>query len=372
MSDSPSDPTGSTPSPAAALQAAGQWIARGQTLEAQGEPAALAEAVRSYDAAIALVRALPSGGREPTGFHLGVAWMNRGNALQKQAAPDSLAESIRAYDNAIAAFRTLPPELPPPVRNALGAAWLNRGVSLHRLPAHDRVADAVGSFREAIAVFDTLPADGSPWHRRNLAGVRLNLANALLDHTPASAADASTAAREALGLVQPFEFTDRVEADLSLKLRRVLLDSLGSQLMAAEKSGADTRVLADEAGDVVDEGLALVRHWELQGVRDFRPLAARLFHFGAQLYRLNQPHFLAEFLLDTLDPDQAPGAMPDDEALHRIAAGSLAQALQVLQGRPLVLDGAAEDNRFVQTWRSLKAADARLGDLRDRHLPKPS
>lgn len=372
MNDSSSDPTANDPPRAAALQAAGQWIARGQALEAQEKPAALAEAVRSYDAAIALVRALPVDRREPTGFHLGVAWMNRGNALQKQAAPESLAESLRSYDAAIAAFRTLPPALPPPARNALGAAWLNRGVSLHRLPSHDRLDEAVQSFREALAVLDAPPADDSPWHRRNLAGVRLNLANALLDRAPPATEEASVLAREAVEHVRPFEFADAIDADLGLKLRRVLLDSLGPQLTAMEKSGGDPHALADEAADVVDHGLALVRHWEQQNVRAFRPLAARLFHFGAQLYRLHQPHFLAEFLLETLDAGQSPGAVPDDEALHRIAAAALAQALQALQGQPLFLEGAAEDNRSVQTWRSLKAAEARLNELRAQHLPKPS
>ena len=203
MNDSSSDPTANDPPRAAALQAAGQWIARGQALEAQEKPAALAEAVRSYDAAIALVRALPGDRREPTGFHLGVAWMNRGNALQKQATPESLAESLRSYDAAIAAFRTLPPALPPPARNALGAAWLNRGVSLHRLPSHDRLDEAVQSFREALAVLDAPPADDSPWHRRNLAGVRLNLANALLDRAPPATEEASVLAREAVEHVRP-------------------------------------------------------------------------------------------------------------------------------------------------------------------------
>jgi hypothetical protein len=46
--------------------------------------------------------------------------------------------------------------------------------------------------------------------------------------------------------------------------------------------------------------------------------------------------------------------------------------LQALQGQPLFLEGAAEDNRSVQTWRSLKAAEARLNELRAQHLPKPS
>ncbi len=52
--------------------------------------------------------------------------------------------------------------------------------------------------------------------------------------------------------------------------------------------------------DLVDDALALIRHWAARGEHSFQPLAVRFFHYGTQLYRFHQPHFLAEFIQENL------------------------------------------------------------------------
>jgi hypothetical protein len=46
--------------------------------------------------------------------------------------------------------------------------------------------------------------------------------------------------------------------------------------------------------------LKLAREWENRGKDCFRHLACEFFRFGARIYQIYQPHFLAEFLLENL------------------------------------------------------------------------
>lgn len=364
-------PDSATPPDAAA------WLARGQSLEAQATAEALAEAVRSYECAIALLRALPSA-NPALRRDLAVAHMNRGNALQKLAAPASLAASVLAYDDAIALLVSPDFAGHEAAQNTLGAAWINRGHALHRQGTPDTVAAAVASHRSAIAVLqalplhpsDTTPLEAALNHRLNLAGASMNLANTLLDsasianrHT--AARDATTQALEILAL-DDLPAQHPAAAELSLLTRRARCDALG-HLVFAVSDPALSRELADEAGDLVDDGLALVRHWEQRGIPHFRPLAARLYHFGAQLYRFHQPHFLAEFLLEHLDPEQSPGATPDDPALYATATEAIAATLQSLRAPRIVRADDPATQRQIETLRSLQAAEQRLAELRRQH-----
>ena len=74
--------------------------------------------------------------------------------------------------------------------------------------------------------------------------------------------------------------------------------------------------LIEEATDAVDEGLALARHWEQRGESGFRALAEDLFRFGCRVYQAGQPQFLAEFILESLDPEKADGVLPLGREMH--------------------------------------------------------
>jgi hypothetical protein len=103
--------------------------------------------------------------------------------LRKTLAARAYARTA-AYDAAIALMAALPPPLPPAHGNSLGAAWMNRGHALHQLAglAPDRPdlpAAIVAAHRAAIATLSALPADDRSV-RINHAAAWLNLANALL------------------------------------------------------------------------------------------------------------------------------------------------------------------------------------------------
>jgi hypothetical protein len=77
------------------------------------------------------------------------------------------------------------------------------------------------------------------------------------------------------------------------------------------------------ATDAVDEGLAIARQWEQRGVDRFRGLAYDLVRFGTRVYRLYQPQFLSEFVLENLDPARSSGAYVGSPEMRAAALESL-------------------------------------------------
>ncbi len=283
---------------------------------------------------------------------LGVAWMNRGHALLQQGDPVSLDASLGAYHEAIAILRQLPVTENPSWANSLGAALMNRGQLVHRLHGVAQATVALGAFAEAEAILRPLCGSElardtpSPWPRRNLTGTLVNRANLLLDLADFTAA--ARTAREALALVAPHEQTESVDADLALKARRALCDALGRLIVIPE---ADQDALAREASDLVDDALALIRDRAARGETAFAPLHVRFFRYGAQLYRLHQPHFLAEFIRENL-----PLA---DTELRSIAREAIDFALADRPAGFLTIGDPATERR-LEIWRELADLRTRL------------
>lgn len=345
------------------MNPASEWLTQGQTREAQGTPESLGAALQCYDRALTLLRPLARTADPESIRHLAVAWMNRGNVLQKLATAASLADAVTAYDEAIALLQPIASAENLPAANSLGAAWLNRGHALQsrQPPAH---AEVLRSYRAAIEVLGRFPPGTDRSVTLNLAGAWMNLANALLFPSAPDAPAARTAAHTALSLVMANAGTDAVAADLTLKSLRVQCDALGHLLVAAGNDIDTVRALAQEAGDAADEGLALVRQWEARGFRHFRHLAARFQHFGAQLYLIHQPHFLAEFLLEPIDPDKGPGVITDEPALHTFAVEYATRALEALRATSLQGLSDYDRGRLLEASHELQAALIRLNQLR--------
>jgi tetratricopeptide (TPR) repeat protein len=322
-------------------------LQRGQVHESRGEFAA---ALHCYDHAIVLLRAHVPVSTESRRL-LGVAWMNRGNAEQKrfplpgETHAQLRARAVAAYDEAIAILNALPFDQRPTLRNHLGAAWLNRGHALLEEPTPHK---AVRSFRRAVAILRSLPLDDHPSYRLNLAGAWINLAHACCSRSPKSAREA---ARQGIALVEAQADTDLACAEMSLRAQRALVIALG-ELLRAPADVATIDVLATEATDAVDAGLTLARRWAERAAAQVRPLALRLFRLGAQLYRLNQPHFLAEFLLEFAGT--AP--LADDPAAHAVAVEALILALEETRKPQLLVAGSVDTTRLLATVQSLRAA----------------
>jgi tetratricopeptide (TPR) repeat protein len=332
---------------------AAEWLRRGQAFEAGGDPGALTQALACYDQSIALLRTLPLA---DVARELALAHMNRGNALQKLAR---LPEAVAAYDHAIAGLTPLA-AADPAARNSLGAAWMNRGHALQHQSSPAALAEALRSHDQAIRWLRDLADDDNPSYRANHAGAWLNRAQVLLTHPTPDLAAARAALDSALALLSPAERHDPLAAELSLKSRLTLC-----ALLARQFATTDTLT---ETSDTIDASLELVRHWESRGLRHFRPLAQSLYRFGAQFYLAHQPQFLAEFLLENLDPTHSPGAMPDAAPLHTIAAAAIARAQSDNYNRLLAQPTGPESARLQEISATLHAAETRRLVLQQAYI----
>lgn len=347
------------------LERSSEWIRQGQAHEGKQTASDLAEAVRCYDRALALLRAEPA---EQVQHALGVACMNRGNALQKQAAHH---EAVRAYDEAIGHLQNAASSGDHSTRNSLGAAWMNRGHALQSLGTPAALADADHSHGQAITVLQSLPLNEDRSHRINLSAAWMNRAHTLLAFPQPDATAARTAAATALTLTNPSEQSDELIAGIALSARHAHCAAL-ALLLAASKTFDTTVALVAETGDSIDEAMGFIRHWTRKQPAITRPLAGTLYRFGAQFYLVHQSRFLTEFLLENLDPTVSPDAIPGSAELYAIAAQTIAQALADNYNLRLTTPTAS---LLQENARTLHAAEKRLETLRAQTpvtLPTPA
>lgn len=347
------------------------WLWRGRLLVMADKVEVVGQGLQSLDQAIARLRLAPA--NEAVKTLLTTAWMNRGSGLFRLGSREALAEAVRSYDQAIASM-----ELRTGVDvNTLGAAWMNRGVGLLHLDEPNetkesvaaRLGDATTALEKAAGLLEAAAAGGQKAARRNLASVWSNLgiararrddaAGALEAHRRgvelyrplaasggaaerfelaarlfnlgqmAGAANetetALTAAREAMELAESVQLGDPQVIELALRARHAVCVVLGGRLAAGRAQAEDAKrsELLAEAGDLVEDGLAALKGREdlPAGVAQ---TAARLYEFGAWLYRTQQPQFLGEFLLEHLE---------GSEARARIAAAAVKAARQAVVQR---------------------------------------
>jgi hypothetical protein len=152
---------------------------------------------------------------------------------------------------------------------------------------------------------------------------------------------------------------------VALKARHALCRAAATRLAEA-RGDDDAREWIGEATDAVDEGLALARFWEGRGVGAFKGIEAELFRFGTEMYQKHQPQFLAEFVLENLDPERSPTAARASAPMWQAGAEAVGRALQGLQARGFGELGKPGMERLIEALGDLRAADQRLRVLRSR------
>jgi hypothetical protein len=297
--------------PHAADAQASLLMKRGIQLMRDPSTAAGAEALICFDAALKLRQRLPVEATPMFGYGLAACWLNRAEALTRISDPAQTSTVLDAYDRAISLLRALPLGDDPRFPRRLALAHQNRGLVLHAT-GPSRMADTIASFDEAIATLDREESRFVEDRQYLLAAVWMNLSNALaasdMSDAPARARDA---ALRAMSLVKEIEDTNPNAAEVGLKARHVVCQTVAASLSATPMPGT----LPDdvhEATDAVDEGLALARRWESRGVIRFRDVAVDLFRFGSLAYRIYQPQFLDEYLYDHIDVSQMSLTSPED------------------------------------------------------------
>ena len=275
--------------------AAALWLKRGHLLEACGEVTDLVEALRGYDLAIALL--VPDAAPEAVEVRAG-AWLNRGNTLRRLASPASTPEAIRSYEHAIAELTTFAAE--PRARGTIAAAWSNLGLA--RL-AHGDAKAAAGAQARALALIADDAARGGV-----AALYHLYLGEAR--HAAGEPAAALEIFRDVLAALAPREASDATALETGLRARHAACRVLADQLEAEDEEVTDaTHARLAEATALVGGGLGLLRALGAATAAATRNAGARLFEFGAWLYRCfgtgQLAPYLAEYALAAEFPERA-------------------------------------------------------------------
>jgi hypothetical protein len=269
------------------------------------QPDSVTEALVCFDRALELRRRLPIDAVPVLRYGLAACWLNRADALVRLGDAAQIPVALRAYDEGIALLRGLPLREDARFPRRLAMAYQNRGLAL---PAHGRPvgAEAVVAFTDAITILEHDQAALIPDRQYLLAAVWMNLANARASEATAESESlARDAALRAIALVTDLEMNDADAAEVGLKARHVLCQTIATRLSPATTSDEPIPDDVHEATDLVDDGLGLARRWEQEGVTRFRGIAYDLFRFGARVYERYQPQFLNEFVLDNIDPAQS-------------------------------------------------------------------
>lgn len=340
------------------------WTNRGMTLLDDGGAAALTEALGCFERAIELRRQLPLETNPHFTWGLSAAWMNRADVLTRLGQTGQLDAALQSYDEAIQLLCRMPLDEHPTYRARLAVAWMNRGLAAQAQVTPGSLEGALRCFSQSIEAVSVGTEPVSPEQRRILSCAHLNRGHALLNREPAQPAPAREDALAALGLAVEFEQSELLAAQIGLQARHLLCRAVAHLL---DTGGAPTDWVT-ETTDAVDEGMALARHWRTLGEKRLLGLEAELFRFGVLIYRLCLPHFLAEFLLESMDPVRSAGAPVAEEVMHHLAADALWSATLDLRAQQEADPSAENQARLLRRLDELHEAERRLTALRLEHL----
>jgi tetratricopeptide (TPR) repeat protein len=347
--------------PRAVDQRASDWMHRGMDWMKQGAPGAQEKAISCFNRAIALRRKLPLAENPRHRYGLAAGWMNRADAFSRIGTKAAGAESIASYDEALALLRFLPMRDDTLYPRRLAIALINQGLVRRQGAARAEVVAALAGFREALAVLSGSAAQSIADLDVLRAAALGNLADALLEMGDANAVEAQACVLVAIALVRETEREDRKAAEAGAKARHVLCSAIAAQSPDGRTIPSALLPLASTA---VDEGLAVARHWDERGDPGFRAVAEDLFRFGCRVHQSGEPGFLAKFILESLDPPRARGALPLSAENFTEALAALWNAVKEIQQQGFQALTGLRIESVLQSLRHLRVAEDRLKELR--------
>ncbi len=337
---------------------------RGIALLEQNTRESLASAVPCFEKAIELRSGLPLETNSRFRYGLAAGWMNRGDALTRLGSPGNFTEALRSYDEALQQMNFLALDENPLYRRRLAVAWLNRGMTF--LEQGGNFAEAVRSFAESIAVLENEKAAAISDREQLLGCAWMNRGNGLLRFAKPVYQLSHDAAKRALNFLATTEHSDLIAAEAGLKARHLLCRAIGGLLAESSTNKLDAKDLVIEATDAVDDGMKLAREWELRGVTQFRSLVLELFRFGVRAYQIYQPQFLVEFILESVDQKETPGANASGE-MQAEAMRALWRSFREVQKEGFKKLNPAQFEEFLQKLGDLSFAENRLNELRQEY-----
>ncbi len=334
---------------------------RGIALLSANNPKVLSESLNCFDQALAIRRELPF--EESSWFRwlLTACWMNRGDVLTRLGNQAELVAAVHSFDEAIHHLQKLPLEEDSQYRGRLALAWMNRSLALRAQGTSESLQTALLSLDHGKTVIEESVAKELPMNTALLPTLLINRAALLLEVSSPRMLEAMQVTEEALTWCQSTEHLNLQSAEIGLKARHIFCRAVAMLLETppVDTSRADDWIM--QATDKVDEAMHLIARWEIQGeAGPFHALRHELFRYGCNLLLAYQPHFMAEFLLDVLDPEQGSPLLAQDEELYRAGLEALDLAAAELRRRgPLDL-GLHGTDRLIGVLESLSLAAERI------------
>lgn len=341
---------------------------RGIALLSANDASVLAEALHCFETAIVLRRDLPLAENLWFRWGLSAGWMNRADVLTRLGGPSRLAEAVRSYDEALAHLEKMPVVDSPNVLGRHALAWMNRAITLRAQATPESLAAALISLEKSKALLEGAATPERPVDIITLATLDMNRAAILLDVSPPQMLEAMQAASEVLALIQPLESTEMLAAEVSLKARHIFCHAVAILLESppVDTKHADNWIM--QASERVEEAMALTARWAAGQGNAFQNLRLELFHYGCRIYLAYQPHFMAEFLLDVLDPQRGSSLLSHAEDLHEAGLEALAMAAEVLKRRGPLDFGLKGVDRLLEVINALNSAAERIKKLPRRQM----
>ncbi len=334
---------------------------RGIALLSANNPEVLPEALNCFDQALAIRRELPFEESSWYRWLLTACWMNRGDVLTRLGNPAELKAAVQSFDEAIFHLQKLPLEEDSQYRGRLALAWMNRSLALRAQGTPESLQAALQSLDHGKNVIEESVHAGLPVNTALLPTLQINRAALLLEVSPPQMLVAMQVAQEALMLCQPTENLNLQAAEIGLKARHIFCRAVAILLETppVDTSRADDWIM--QATDKVDEAMHLTARWESQdGAGPFHALRHELFRYGCNLLLAYQPHFMAEFLLDVLDPEQGSPMLAKADDLYQVGLEALDLAAAEMRRRgPLDL-GLQKMDRLIEVLESMSRAAERI------------
>lgn len=337
------------------------WMKRGIALLSASNPEVLPDALHCFDQALAIRRELPFAESAWFRWLLTACWMNRGDVLTRLGKPADLTAAVQSFDEAIVHLQHLPLEADSQYRGRLALGWMNRSLALRAQATPESLHAALLSLDHGKAVIEESVQVGLPVNTALLPTLLINRAALLLEVSPPRMLEALQVAEETLILCLPQEQLTLQAAEIGLKARHIFCHAVAMLLDTppVDTTRADDWII--QATDKVDEAMRLTARWESQKESGpFHALRHELFRYGCNLLLAYQPHFMAEFLLDVLDPDQNSPLLAKATDLYQAGLEALNLAAAELRRRgPLDL-GLQKMDRTIEVLESLSQAAERI------------
>jgi len=322
-------------------------------------------ALQSFDKANALRSEIESPRKEVL-WAQSAAWINRAEVLEKLGGEENLREAVVSNQQAEQCLADFDLDEVPAFRSRMALTWMNRGellATINEKQWGDETKACQEAYSNAAGLLRAASAEGQVENRRLLA---VCLANSSRSHLRLGNFGIASVdeAREGLDLILQERAGNEADPNLlhlEMTLRATLCRSM-ALAADARTAGIDCDLVTDEvetALGVATEAGALSRGIPVQ-------LIAELFGCGAEVYSRFQPEFLAEYLLEYLDPaGQPPGALCRIGVCHEVAASILYREIARFQEQDFATAGTAEYDHRLSLQESFQRCRTRLNEVRE-------